>query len=1150
MPGNEDEKYLVIFQPSGCRGYIEKGKSLKEASVALGVDIEGVCGEKAICGTCKVRVEEGNFEKYGTTSTRANLSPMGPTERKFFNLQQEEEGYRLACQTKIMGDVVIFVPEESRMGKQVVRKAATDRPIEVKPAVKKYYVELKKATLEDNLGDWERLSNELSRKYDLSNLTIDYQVLMGLQTAVRDGDWKVTASVWHEKEVIKVEPGFVEKVYGLAVDVGTSTVAGYLCDMTDGSVVTTGSMMNPQVVYGEDVMSRISFTMTNPHGLEILNGAILDGLNGIAEEVAAAAGIKRQDIVDMSIVGNTCMHHIFLNTDPKYIGRSPFPPSIHHSLDLKARDWGLKIEPEVEIAGKGTYPPCQVKCPAGVNGQDFSYLIAQGKFKEALELVRMAIPFAGVLGRICTHPCEAECERGDVDAPLSLRSLHRFIADYELRDGREEATPIEKTKEEMIAIIGSGPGGLACAYELVKNGYPVTVFEAASKCGGMMRYGIPEYRLPREILDDEINYIEELGVEIKTNTLVESLEEIFNQGYKAIFLGTGAWASLKLDIPDEDATGVIYALDFLKKVNSGEKVEIGEKVAVVGAGSVAIDAARLSLRLGAKEMNLICLESTDLTCKDRMPAQDMEIEQAGEEGVIIHPSLGVAKILTEEDKVTGLETVRCVSVIDSEGRFAPEFAKDPAPIIKADTVIIAIGQKPDENDFTELDKAPLGTINVEETTLETNIQGVFAGGDVVSGPADVISAVAAGKQAAISIELYLAGMDLKESRPAPLQRIEEVPKDGVETEARQAMPVLEPEKRKKLAEVELGYEDQMAMKESQRCLHCGVFAQKEASVSAQTRGIGIRISPGAYIHVLPIEAGFVGADNIGVLIAEEPYKQDSIELIIDIGTNGEIILGNRERLISASCATGPAFEGAELKFGMRAAPGAIEKVEIDPGTKDVRFKVINEERWNTEMEPEEVGAKGLCGSGIIDVIPQLFLAGIIDKTGRFKMDESNPRLRKVEGQFEYVIAWGKQTSIGQDIVVCQDDIRAIQLGKGAMYAGSKILMQTLGVEKVDKVILAGAFGSYIDKQSAAVLGMFPDCEEDKVYSVGNAAGDGARIALLNVDKRKEADEFARKVEYIELTVSPEFERTFAKSMWIPHMKDEFPHLSHILPQKK
>lgn len=1150
MSGNEEDKYLIVFQPSGCRGYIEKGMSLKEASVALGVDIEGVCGEKAICGTCKIRIEEGNFEKYGITSTRDSFSPMGPTERKFFNLKQEEEGYRLACQTKIMGDAVIFVPEESRMGKQVVRKAATDRPMNLNPAVKKYYVELVKATLEDNLGDLERLKIELEKKYNLSNLSVDYQVLMALQNAVRDGDWKITVTVWHNKEIIKVEPGRVEKVYGLAVDVGTSTVAGYLCDLTNGKVVTTGSMMNPQVVYGEDVMSRISFTMTNPNGLEILNGAIIDGLNGVAAEVASAAGIRRQDIVDMSIVGNTCMHHIYLNTDPKYIGRSPFPPALHHSIDIKARDFGLKILPEVEVTGKGIYPACQVACPAGVNGQDFLYLIAQGKHKEALELVRMAIPFAGALGRICNHPCETECERANVEESLSIRTLHRFIADFERKDGRKKATPIEKTKEEKIAVVGSGPAGLACAYELVKNGYPVTVFEAAAECGGMMRYGIPEYRLPREVLDDEISYIEELGVEIKTNTPVDSIESIFNNGYKAIFLGTGAWTSLNLAIPDEDAEGIIYALDFLKKANSGEKVELGEKVAVIGGGSVAIDSARLALRLGAGEVNLICLESTDLTCADRMPAQDLEIEQAAEEGVLVHPSLGVAGILTENGRVTALETSSCVSVLDSEGRFSPKFSESPSPTIKADTVIVAIGQKADKKNFAELEKYPSGVIKVDKTTLETNIEGVFAGGDVVSGPSDVISAVAGGKEAAISIELYIAGMDVKESRPAPLQQIEEVPKEGVVKEARQAIPLLELEKRKGFTEVELGYEEPIAKQESQRCLNCGIFAQKESSDVAQARGVGIKISPGAYVHVLPLEAGFVGADNVGVLIAEEPYKQDKLKLIIDIGTNGEIIFGNKDRLISASCATGPAFEGAELKFGMRAAPGAIEKVEINPETKDVRFKIIDETRWNTEMAPEDVGAKGLCGSGIIDAVPQLFLAGIIDKTGRFQKDVSTPRLRKAEDQYEYVIAWAKETSIGQDVVVCQEDIRAIQLGKGAMYAGSKILLETLGVEKVDEVVLAGAFGSYIDKQSAAVLGMFPDCDPDKIYSVGNAAGDGARMALLDVDKRKEADEFARKVEYIELTVNPEFERTFAKSMWIPHMKDKFPNLSHVLPKKK
>ncbi len=1148
MPGNDNEKCMVIFQPSGSRGYVDKGKTLKEASIALGVDIEGVCGEKAICGTCKVKIEEGDFEKYGIKSGRDHLSPMGPSERKFFNLQQEEAGYRLACQSQILSDVVVFVPEESRMGKQVVRKEATARRIKLKPAVKKYYVELAKATLEDTLGDWERIRSALKSRFKLKNLTIDPQVLLDLQNAVREGDWKVTVSVWQGKEVIKVEPGSVEMVYGLAVDVGTSTVAGYLCDLTDGTVVTTASMMNPQVVYGEDVMSRITFTMTNPEGLEILHQAILDGLNGIVAEVAATANIKRQDIVDMSIVGNTCMHHIFLNIDPKYIGRSPFPPAVHHSIDIKARDWGIKIPPEAETTEGGIYPPCQVGCPAGVNGQDFLYLIAQGKYKEALEVVRLAFPFAGVCGRVCTHPCETVCEREKVEEPLAIRALHRFVADHELSNGREKATPIEKTKDEKVAIIGSGPAGLSCAYDLVRNGYAVTVFEAAPETGGMMRYGIAEYRLPRRILDDEISYIEELGVEIKTNTPVNSPKDLFEQGYTAVFLATGAWTSQKLGVSGENAEGVIYALELLRKVNSGKKVDLGQRVAVIGGGSVAIDAARTSLRLGAREVHLICLESTDLTSKDRMPAQDLEIAQAVEEGVIIHPCLGVKEILTKENHVTGLETVVCSSVIDPDGNFAPEFAKGPAPSLTADTVVVAIGQKPGDWGPPELEKTSFGTIKVDETTLETNMEGVFAGGDVVSGPSDVITATAAGKQAAISIELYLAGMDLKEARPTPLKPIEEVPKEGVEAEARKVVPVLEPAKRKGFAEVELGFDEKMAPDESKRCLHCGIYAQKEISETAEARSLGIKISPGAYVHVLPIEAGFVGADNVGVLIAEAPYKQDSIELVIDIGTNGELILGNRERLISASCATGPAFEGAELKFGMRAAPGAIEKLEIDKETLEVRFKVIGEERWNTESE--DVKAKGICGSGIIDAIPQLFLAGIIDRTGRFQKDVPNPRLRETDGQLEYVIAWADETSIGQDVTVCQDDVRAIQLGKAAMYAGSRILMRTLGVDKVDKVILAGAFGSYIDKRSAALLGMFPDCDLKQVYSVGNAAGDGARMALLNIDKRKEADKYARKVEYIELTVAPEFEKIFGQSMWIPHMKDEFPHLKDLLEERR
>jgi uncharacterized 2Fe-2S/4Fe-4S cluster protein (DUF4445 family) len=363
------------------------------------------------------------------------------------------------------------------------------------------------------------------------------------------------------------------------------------------------------------------------------------------------------------------------------------------------------------------------------------------------------------------------------------------------------------------------------------------------------------------------------------------------------------------------------------------------------------------------------------------------------------------------------------------------------------------------------------------------------------------------------------------------------------------LPALDPSQRTGFAEVDLGFADRtkLVIEESKRCLNCGVYAEKGETETALSIDIGIKIAPGAYVHVLPIEAGFVGADNVGVLIAEEPYEQDHVELIIDIGTNGELVLGNRHKLISSSCATGPAFEGAEIRYGMRAAPGAIEKIVIDPETKEVRYKVIDKEGWNTEMQ--EVGAKGICGSGIIDVVPQLFLAGIIDKTGRFRQDFNTPRLRENNGEPEFVIAWANETSIGQDIVVCQSDVRAIQLAKGAMYAGSKIMMRALGVEKIDKVILAGAFGSYIDKTSAAMLGLFPDCERENVYSVGNAAGDGARMALLNVDKRREADEIARRVEYLELTLEKSFDKIFAQAMWIPHMKDKFPNLEYLLPKQ-
>ncbi|HUI68446.1 MAG TPA: ASKHA domain-containing protein [Nitrospirota bacterium] len=648
------KKHKVIFQPSGRRGEIEEGKTILEAAQALGVDIEGLCGNKKVCGKCKVRIEEGYFEKDNIDSGMTHLSPLTEAEKKHIK-PEDGPGIRLSCTAEVHGDIKVFVPERSRAGKQVVRKAAKELTIKLDPAVKKYNVDLVPPTLHDmTTGDWERVLKFLEDDYGLKGLTFDYLVLKDLQDLLRKGEWKATVTVWMDKEIIKVEPGFVEESYGLAVDIGTTTCVGYLTDLSTGKVVNTESMMNPQVPYGEDVMSRITYAMSNPRGLETMQKAIIQGLNEIIERVVTEI---RKDgpnpghiIDDLTIVFNTAMHHIFLGLNPEYIGRSPFIPAVQSSLDLKARD------------------------------------------------------------------------------------------------------------------------------------------------------------------------------------------------------------------------------------------------------------------------------------------------------------------------------------------------------------------------------------------------------------------------------------------------------------------------------------------------------------------LGLRINPAAYIHVLPIEAGFVGADNVGVLIAEEPYNQDENVLIIDIGTNGELLMGNRNKVCSTSCATGPAFEGAQIKFGMRAAPGAIETVEIDPATKEPRYKVIGKADWHTHIE--NVNAKGLCGSAIIQVVAEMFRAGIVDKSGRFVMDLGTPRVRKdADGKPEYVLAWASETSIGQDITITQGDVRALQLAKGALYTGAKLMMKRLGIATLDRVILAGAFGSHIDREASMTLGMFPDCSLDKVYAVGNAAGDGSRMALLNRDKRREANERARWVEFVEIATDPLFEREFMQAMHIPHMKDMFPNLKELLAKK-
>ena len=645
----DSPKHLVIFQPSGSRGQVEDGATILEAARSLGVEIETPCGGRLMCSKCRVRVEEGFFERFGVESSMSHLNPVFEKEREFFRSKGlTEPNLRQSCVATIHGPVVVFVPEESRAVKQLVRKSARELNIAIKPAVRRCFVEMKPATLHDPLGDWERLQKALEAEHGLRTLSIEYRALVGLQKAVRTGEWKVTAFVWQGREVIRVAPGVAEYSLGLAVDVGTTTVAGFLCDLDSGKVLAHHSMMNPQTPYGDDVMARITYAMTKPDGLEKMHAAILEGLNTIVAQVCEAAGYQPEEICEAVLVGNTCMDHIFLNIFPKYVGVSPFVPAMHHSVDVKARDFGLKILP---------------------------------------------------------------------------------------------------------------------------------------------------------------------------------------------------------------------------------------------AGNV---------------------------------------------------------------------------------------------------------------------------------------------------------------------------------------------------------------------------------------------------------------------HVLPNEAGFVGADNVACVIAEEPYKQDEMMLVIDIGTNGEMVLGNRHKLISSSVPTGPAFEGAQIQYGMRAAAGAIEKVDIDPTTWEVRFKVIGQEKWSNEVPAEEVKARGLCGSAMIDLGWELYRAGVVDATGRFSKETHSPRLRQGPDGPEFVLAWAHQTALGRDITFNVNDMRALQLAKSAMYSAAKIMMRRLGVTQLDKVVLAGAFGSFIDKVKAMAMGLYPDCELHNVFAVGNAAGDGARMALLNVDKRAEADQVARQIEYVELTVEPDFEKQFAAAMHFPHMTDAFPHLQKML----
>jgi uncharacterized 2Fe-2S/4Fe-4S cluster protein (DUF4445 family) len=628
---------LVVFMPSGKRGRFPAGTPLLAAARTLGVDVDSVCGGRGICGRCQVLIAEGEFAKHGVRSGAESVSPVSEVELRYAGRRGLPAGHRLSCSTRVRGDVVVDVPPASQVHRQVVRKDPDAREIELNPVVRLHYVEVSEPDMHDPSGDLRRLLEALAREWKLQELGCDFAVLRDLQAALRKGQWKVTVAVHDGSQVIAVWPGFHDKAFGMAVDVGSTTVAAHLCNLETGELVAACGVMNPQIRFGEDLMSRVSYAMMNPGGAGQMTEAIRGALGSLAAELARTAGIATTDILELTLVGNPIMHHLVLGLDPVELGGAPFALAVDQALTIPA---------------------------------------------SALELP---------------------------------------------------------------------------------------------------------------------------------------------------------------------------------------------------------------------------------------------------------------------------------------------------------------------------------------------------------------------------------------------------------------------------------------------------------------------VHPGARVYALPCIAGHVGADAAGMILAERPDQGDAITLLVDVGTNAEIVLGNSGRLLACSSPTGPAFEGAQISCGQRAAPGAIERVRIDPASLEPRYRVIGCDLWSDDpgfaRATARTGVTGVCGSGIIEVIAEMFLAGILSRDGVIDgaLAARSDRIVADGRTFSYLLHRGDVP-----LKIMQNDVRAIQLAKAALHAGVRLLMDHLGIAKVDRIRLAGAFGSHIDVKHAMVLGMIPDCALDAVASVGNAAGAGARIALLDATARTAVEGIVRRVEKIETAIEPRFQEHFVEAMAIPH----------------
>ena len=640
---------LVVFTPSGRRGRFQTGTTVLQAAQELGVDIDSVCGGRAICGRCQVLLSEGSFPKHGIESNLANLSARSDSELEYDRQQSLVQGRRLSCSARILGDVVIDVPADSQVHRQVVRKRIEVHDIDVDPLVRLHFLDVPEPNMHDPAGDLQRLFEELEFEWGLTGLGCDRYVLETLQSCLKSGKRKVTAAVYRQKQIIATWAGFKDRALGIAVDVGSTTIAVHLCDLSSGEVLASSGMMNPQIRFGEDLMSRVSYVMMHPGGDKEMTQVVRAAIAQLAQEVCRQAGYDTTDVLDATFVGNPVMHHLLLGISPIELGGAPFALTTDQAIELKA------------------------------------------------------------------------------------------------------------------------------------------------------------------------------------------------------------------------------------------------------------------------------------------------------------------------------------------------------------------------------------------------------------------------------------------------------------------------------SELDLG-------------LHTG-----------------------ARSYILPCIAGHVGADTAAVVLSEAPYLREEITLLVDVGTNAEIVLGNRHRMLAASSPTGPAFEGAQISCGQRAAPGAIERVRVDRDTLEPRFKVIGSDLWSDETGFDQSianhGVTGICGSGIIEVIAEMVLSGICSSDGVIDGGQASRSRRIVaDGRtFSYEVYDRSVT-----LRITQNDVRAIQLAKAALYAGIRLLMDGLGVQHVDRIRLAGAFGSHIDVMYAMVLGLIPDCDLDNVTSAGNAAGTGAHIALVDQNARQEIEKEVRRIEKIETAVEPRFQEHFVAAMAIPHRTAEFPQLAKVV----